>query len=174
MFTALTDDHPATTLLAQLAPALAERTEGGVLLVDADFRHPHLAGQFGVDAAVCLSDVLEGKANWSDAVRPTATPRLHLLPGGPIAAEKDRSAGQLDLGRLLRELVRQYALVLVAADSLAHGEVGLIAGGCEGTYLVVQLGQASRRTVRQAARVIERCRGRLLGCVAVEGLGIGD
>jgi Mrp family chromosome partitioning ATPase len=168
MFTSPCDGRATAAVLAQLAPALAERTAGGVLLVDADFQHPQIAGQFGADAAAGLCEALSGKAGWSDAVRPTAVPRLHVLPGGPLAAGQDGTGESPDLGRLLRELAPHYALVLVAAGPLSRPEAAPIAAACEGTYLVAPLGQTSRRAVRQAARAIRRCRGRLMGCVAVE------
>ena len=85
-FASAGDDDDAATVLAQLVPALAEQSQVGVLLVDADFWHPSLAWQLGVDAAGGLADVLAAKKTWSDAVCPTGFLRLHLLPGGPVGA----------------------------------------------------------------------------------------
>jgi Mrp family chromosome partitioning ATPase len=166
-FTSPADGPETTAVLVRLAPVLAEQVEGGVLLVDADFRRPRLAAEFGVEARAGLSEVLAGEASWSDAVRPTAVPRLHLLPGGPVALQEGRAAEPPDLERLLRDLLRHYALLLVGAGSLAHPEAAEVAGACEGTYLVARLGQTTRPAVRQAAQLIQRCHARLLGCVAV-------
>ncbi len=115
-----------------------------------------------------LPDVLEGTLPWSDAVRPTATPHLALLPGGHRPAAGDCLPLLTPLGWLLRELARHYPLVLLDAPSLAHPEAAPLASHCEGTYLVVRLGQSSPRQIRQSARLIARCKGRLLGCIAVE------
>ncbi|MGA2063858.1 MAG: CpsD/CapB family tyrosine-protein kinase [Thermoguttaceae bacterium] len=166
-FASPTDGPETTAVLARLAAVLAEQVEGGVLLVDADFRRPRLAGELGVDAATGLGEVLSGKANWSDAVRPTAVPRLHLLPGGPVPPQEGGATEQPDLGRLVRDLVRHYALVLVAAGSLAHHQSAAVAGACEGTYLLAPLGQVTRPAVRRAAHLLQQCHARLLGCVAV-------
>jgi Mrp family chromosome partitioning ATPase len=170
-FTSPADGPETTAVLVRLAPVLAEQVEGGVLLVDADFRRPRLAAEFGVEARAGLGEVLSGEASWSDAVRPTAVPRLHLLPGSPVALPAGRAAELPDLERLLRDMVRHYALVLVAAGSLAHPEAAEVAGACEGAYLVARLGQTTRPAVRQAAQLIQRCHARLLGCVAV---GLSD
>jgi Mrp family chromosome partitioning ATPase len=168
-FTSPADGPETTAVLVRLAPVLAEQIEGGVLLVDADFRRPRLAAEFGVEARAGLGEVLSGEASWSDAVRPTAVPRLHLLPGGPLALQEGRAAESPDLERLLRDLLRHYALLLVGAGSLTHPEAAEVAGACEGAYLVARLGQTTRPAVRQAAQLIQRCHARLLGCVAVGG-----
>jgi Mrp family chromosome partitioning ATPase len=168
-FTSPADGPETTAVLVRLAPVLAEQVEGGVLLVDADFRRPRLAAEFGVQARAGLGEVLSGEASWSDAVRPTAVPQLHLLPGGPVALQQGRAAEPPELERLLRDLLRHYALVLVAAGSLAHPEAAEVAGACEGAYLVARLGQTTRPAVRQAAQLIQRRHARLLGCVAVGG-----
>jgi Mrp family chromosome partitioning ATPase len=177
MFTSPGDGQDTAAVLARLAPVLAAEVAGGLLVVDADFLCPRLAIQFGLDATPSLADVVDGKAAWSEAVRPTGVPRLQILPGGMAheTGAPDPATGTVladlspaDLGRLLRELAQHYALVLVGAASLAHPEVAPLAGSCDGAYLVVRLSQASRRAVRESARVIRRCRGHLLGCVAVE------
>ncbi|MGA2620406.1 MAG: CpsD/CapB family tyrosine-protein kinase [Thermoguttaceae bacterium] len=162
------DGQGKTTTAWHLAPALAQRSGGEVLLVDANFRNPGLALRCGLGPSPGLPDVLDGTLRWSDAVRPTATPRLALLPGGHRRAGDDWLPLSTPLGWLLRELPRHYPLVLVDAPSLAHPEAAPISSHCEGTYLVVRLGRTTSRLVRQSARLIARCHGRLLGCIAVE------
>ena len=65
-----------------LVPVLAAEVAGGLPVVDADFLCPRLAIQFGLDATPSRADVVDGKAAWSEAVRPTGVPRLQILPGG--------------------------------------------------------------------------------------------
>jgi Mrp family chromosome partitioning ATPase len=166
MFTSPADGAGTTLTVVRLAAVMAEQEIGEVLAVDANFRRPGLAAHFNVQPARNLNDVLTGSVRWQDAVRPTAVPRLSVLPGAQPSAS---AAEDYDVGGLLRELVRHYALVLVDGASLAWPETGSIAACCEGTYLVTRLGQTNRRTLRRAARVIEQCRGRLRGCVVIEG-----
>lgn len=165
-FTSSGDGHGKTAVLTRLAPALAQRVAGGVLLLDANFRNPDLGVAFGLNSGGRLPDVLRGKTTWTEAVRPTPTSRLSLLAGGHLS-EKALASESFDLESLLRDIKRHYRLVLVDVASLAHGEVAPILGCCEGTYLVEQVGRSHPRAVRQAARLIEKSHGCLLGCVAV-------
>ena len=167
MFTSPGDGHGKTTILVRLAPALAQRVQGEVLLVDANVRHPDLAAQFGLEATCGLSDVLRGTTTWSDAVRPTAVPRLSLLPGGRVEAGESTAIERSDPGPLFGELSRRYALILVDAASLAHPEAASIVRCSDSVYLVTRLGQSTARLVREAAQAIQGCRGRLAGCIAV-------
>jgi tyrosine-protein kinase Etk/Wzc len=170
-FTSPTDGPETAAVLSRLAPVLAEQVDGGVLVLDADCHRPRLAAELGADPSPGLSEVLAGGTNWSDAVRPTAVPRLYVLPGGPIALAEGPPVEQADLDRLLRDLLRHYALVLVATSSLGHAEARAVAGACQGVYLVARLAEVTRPAVRQAAHLIQQCSARLLGCVAVGPAG---
>ncbi|MFH1265082.1 MAG: hypothetical protein ABIK89_05100 [Planctomycetota bacterium] len=71
----------------------------------------------------------------------------------------------MNLGGLLDALRLRYRLILVDAASLLHPEVAPLGRLCDGAYLIVQLGQTPRGAARQAAGVIRRCGGHVLGCV---------
>jgi Mrp family chromosome partitioning ATPase len=168
MFTSPDDGHGKTTTLRALAPKLAERVSGEVLLVDASLGTPDLAEQFGVPAVAGLSEVLEGRMAWSDAVCPTGVEHLSLLPAGRRDVPGETAAEKWDLGGLLRHLVHHYGLILVDTASLVHADAAFAAQSCEGTYLIVRLDRTPRRLAREAVRAIEQGHGRLLGCIAIE------
>jgi Mrp family chromosome partitioning ATPase len=163
------DDGAGTTaVLVPLAAALAERLDGKVLLVDANFRHPELARVLEVETSAGLPDVLMGKTRWRQVVRETAVPRLSVLPGARFPMPNTRAAERFNLEPLLRELRAEYRLVLIDAASLAHAEVASLLRHCDGVYLVVRLLHTLRRAVGEAVRAIQAGRGRLLGCVVLE------
>jgi Mrp family chromosome partitioning ATPase len=72
------------------------------------------------------------------------------------------------LSHLLRDLAGHYDLVVVDAPSLAHYGTVQLAAVCDGTYLIVRLGEGSPRMLREAVQVVQRNGGRLLGCVAID------
>ena len=109
LFTSPGDGHGKTTTLARLLPHVARAFSGSVLVVDANTRNPELARRLEVATTWRLTDVLAGATHWMNAVRPTALPRMSLLPGGTdtaAAAGRRRSAA----AGLLRELAGHYDL----------------------------------------------------------------
>ena len=76
------------------------------------------------------------------------------------------------MSHLLRDLAGHYDLVVVDAPSLAHRGTAQLAAVCDGTYLVVRLGEGSPRMLREAAQVVQANGGRLLGCVAIDAADV--
>jgi Mrp family chromosome partitioning ATPase len=166
LFTSAGDGDGKTATVARLAPLLAERTAGEVLVVDANLRSPGLTARFGLAEGQRSAGAWTGSAAWPDLVVPTEMPGLSFLPAWGIGGKS--AGGAFDWGKVLREMVQHYRLVLVDAPSMACPEAAQMTCCCEGSYLVVRLGRTSGRALRQAARAIEQGRGRLLGCIVVE------
>ena len=76
LFTSPGDGEGKTATVARLAGALAKRSSGKILAIDANLRKPGLAAQLGVQSATGLPEVLAGTARWNDTLRQTAVPRL--------------------------------------------------------------------------------------------------
>jgi Mrp family chromosome partitioning ATPase len=167
MFTSPDDRAGKTASVVSLASPLAERTEGGVLLLDADLRKPDLANHLGVTAPHGLATVLTGTVSWQQVVRGTPIPDVDLLPGAKSARRRITPAQRPRLRTLLEELRNRYRLVLIDTPSLAHAGVAGMAACCDGTYLVVRLRRTTDGTLRRAVEVIRACRGRLLGGVLI-------
>ncbi len=180
LFTSPADGQGKTMTVARLAPRLAQGMEGEVLVVDANSRNP--AGTMSGTmypwswSACCLAevpvwrlpDVLAGAANWAAAVQTTGHERVSLLPGGSDPLGRSPGRNVQGMSHLLRELAGHYAMVVVDAASLAHRGTVQLAAVCDGTYLVVRLGEGSPRMLREAVQVVQGNGGRLLGCVAVD------
>jgi Mrp family chromosome partitioning ATPase len=165
MFTSPGDGEGKTSMLAALAVALAEEVAEDVVVVDANFRNPALANDFGIWADQGLVEVLTGEMDWRQVVRKTSAKHLSVLPGGRFPGDEGPLPEDLKLASLLETLRRGHRLVLVDTASLQYPEVAPLSGMCDGTYLVVALGETERNAARQAVRLIERCGGQLLGCV---------
>ncbi len=168
LFTSPADGQGKTMTVARLAPRLAQGMEGNLLVVDANFRNPDMARWLAVAPAWRLPDVLAGAADWAAAVQTTGHERVGLLPGGTDARNRGPGRNVQGLGHLLRDLAGHYGLVVVDAASLADRGTVQLAAVCDATYLVVRLGEGNPRMLREAAQVIQRNGGRLLGCVAID------
>jgi Mrp family chromosome partitioning ATPase len=164
MFTS-PDGEGTIGVVAALAVALAEQLAEDVVVVDANLRSPGLANDFGIWADHGLIDVLGGEIDWRQALRKTSAKHLSVLPGGRPTGDDGAWPEPPTLGSLLQTLRRSHRLVLVDTASLLYPEVAPLSGLCDGTYLVAALGQTGRDAARQAARLIKRRGGRLLGCV---------
>lgn len=168
MFTSPSDGTGSTALVVSLSAALAQRVPGKVLAVDANLRNPVLAAGLGIGAECGLADVLTGSASWAPLVRDTVVSGLSILPGGRLPRLGERPPEEVKLGPILEEMGREYALVLIDAASLAHGEVAPMASCCTGTYVIVRLNHTSLRAAGEAVKVVRSCGGRVLGAVVLD------
>jgi len=169
MFTSPGDGEGKTGTVVPLAAMLAQRASAEVLLVDGNLHQPALADYLATEPDYGLADVLLGTVAWQQAVCRTVVPRLSVLPGVKFSRRGGRVPARWDLAPLLKELRAEYPWVLIDTASLAHREVAPMARCCTGVYLVVRLGRTARRAIAEAVRVIEDCRGHVLGGVVIEG-----
>jgi Mrp family chromosome partitioning ATPase len=185
LFTSPDDGDGKTGVVIALAPELAQRSTGNVLVVDANFRKPDLTARLNVPADNTISQPA--------LIYPTNLLRLSVLPvpavqrarwdgsctastcwNGSCTATPGATVQRAPLPTTPRfpclnseELREGWSLVLVDAASLVHPEVAPMISDCDGVYLVVRLGHTARRAVADAARAIQAAGGRLLGSVVV-------
>jgi Mrp family chromosome partitioning ATPase len=157
-----------TGVVASLGVAMARRSEGGVLLIEANFRAPALAKRMGVEESLGLADVLRGDAHASRAVKPTAVGGVSLLSAGHIGLDDDCLPDIGQLPEILAQLRCEYQTVLIDAGPLSQPEVPRLARFCDGAYLVIRLGATPRREVSRSIELVKRYGSRVLGCVLVE------
>jgi Mrp family chromosome partitioning ATPase len=180
LFTSPCDGDGKTDLLLSLAPLLAWESNRRVLVVDADSRKGDLSTRLSAGNPG-LSDLLSGNAGIAEATCPTTIPQLSVLPSGTSGyGVQEADANELSTSAIvnladnptawettLDNLKCRYPIVLLDSPSLAHPGVTALGALCDGIYLVVHLGQTPRRTVHEAAELIGKAGGRLLGCIAI-------
>ena len=147
------DGDGKTGLLLALAPHLAKRIAGGILVVDADVDKPDLTARLRLPTG--------NTTGLSSLIYPTNLPYLNVLPAPPGRQPRsfDRS--------WIEEFRAGWPFVFIDMASLADPKVAPLACCCDGVYLAVRLGHTSRRAVAEAARVIRNSGGRLFGCLAI-------
>jgi Mrp family chromosome partitioning ATPase len=167
MITSPQDGEGKTEVLLGLVSVLRGLAGGKMVVVDANFRRPTLSRRCASPRGPGLGEFLWGAAPWTAAIQPAAIDGADLLPNFGLPKNLDHMAQPQGFDALLHALREEYPLVLIDAASLAHVETTLFASACDGAYLVVRFGSATRSTVRLAVDVLAQSGSRLWGCIGV-------
>lgn len=173
--TSSTPGEGKTVTVGNLGLALAEVRHLSVLMVDGDLRRPALGRTFGFQpdtrdtTSAGLADVLAGRGQLADVIRPSAVENLHILPAG--------SAGTLTPAELLNaraarrvfdEIRDRFHYVLVDTPAVqSASDVAVLGAMCTGMLMVVRMNQPSSGIVRQSVRWLQANNVHVLGCIAV-------
>lgn len=136
------------------------------LLIDADLRRPRLHEVFRVANTNGLADLLYGDLAMAQAIRTDEKSGLRFIPAGmaPVSPP-DLFRGEA-MRRLLKEVTRDYDLVVI--DSPPVGAVSdslILAGLVDKTLYVVRWQQTPRNVATAGIRQIEEAGGDLAGVV---------
>lgn len=151
------------------AGALSLKSEGQVLLLDADLRKSSIHLQLGLPESPGLADVLKGTCTLEEAVvRIQEFPSLFVMSAGTPAsnpAELLDSAAWPNLCARLRSLFRY--VVLDSSPVGAVADYDLIQAVCDGVILVVRPDHTNRLLCQKSLENIPKAKflGVLLNCV---------
>ncbi|HLI83424.1 MAG TPA: CpsD/CapB family tyrosine-protein kinase [Bryobacteraceae bacterium] len=154
-----------TVTAINLAGSFSLKAEGGVLLVDADFRHSSMIRQLGLGAAPGLAEVLEGRNALEEALtRAGQFPNLYLLPAGQAAMNPGELLDSERWRELARRLRQSFEYVVVDSPPVAAvADYELIQSVCDGTLLVLRPDHTRRRSAAEAFAAIGK--DKLIGVV---------
>lgn len=154
-----------STTTANLAIALAQ-AGARVLLVGADLRKPKMAAYMGIEGSVGLTDVLIGRVSLADATQRWGKTDLFLLPAGQIPPNPSEILGSALMADLIRELHKQYDVVLYDAPPLLPvTDAAVLARLVGGALLVVAAGKTHAQQVDSALATLENVGAPLSGLV---------
>ena len=158
-----------TTTACNLALALASMASGRrAALIELDLRRPAAAKALGITPPVGVEAVLTGKAPLAEACIRTQYADLDLFlaaapPADPLSVISAQRTGQL-----LRDLARQYDLLLIdCPPALPVPDVGLLMPHADAALLVVRGGVSRIGDIREALTALEG--EKLLGVFLNEG-----
>ena len=151
-----------STVAIGLAVALARQANAKVLLVDANFRNPALAGQFGLSAAPGFCEFLNGSPA-EQVIQKTEEPRLSLLSTG----------GSGSIAELLTKLPERLGELYGGADyvvfdgdsTLTSSEAALLAKHVDGVVLVAECEQTKWEILALCKEKLASLGGQVLGVV---------
>lgn len=155
-----------TTVSEGLARSLAA-SDVDVLLADCDFRRADLTVRFGELEGPGLLDVMTGRADLADVLRPTSTDRLRLAPGASESAGQIQEFSRRKAGAML-DLLRRSGdyLVCDTAPVTAASETSILASlGHETVVLVVDPRSTTRPDLIAALEQLRQSGADLRGLV---------
>lgn len=154
-----------TTTASNLAIAMAQAGQK-VLLMDADFRRPTQHKVFNVDDQVGTTSVLAEQAQLAEAIKPTETPGLSILPCGPLPKNPSEILQSRAFSRLIEQLEERFDHIVIDSPPVMPVTDARILGAlCDLTVLVLRAQKSSRRISMQARDSLASVGARVLGVV---------
>ncbi len=172
----ITSPGPAegkTTVVQNLGIALAE-TGRRVLLVDADFRRPHLHREFSLPNDWGLIDLLCEDQPLGEYSKErlgvfTGLPGLSILPNRVTQNNVSKALYSSRLRTILETLMKRYDMVLVDAPPiLSVADTRIIAPLTDALILVLRSGVTKRESAMEAYQQIQEDGLTLLGTVLTD------
>jgi polysaccharide biosynthesis transport protein len=167
LITSATPGEGKTTIASNLAISLAF-SGAKTLLIDADLRRGRLHNLFNIpeESQAGLSQVLQQKINWQQAIVPTSTPNLAVLPRGKSLAHP----GEHFLGKVadqfLQDIYKHYEYIIFdSAPVMAADDALSLAPKIDGTIFVIRFAVSSVRSTRKSIELLAQRRVNLLGLV---------
>ncbi|MDO5662924.1 MAG: polysaccharide biosynthesis tyrosine autokinase [Brachybacterium sp.] len=153
-----------STVAANLARVMA-RAGQKTLLIDADLRRPVVAGAFGMDGSIGLTQLLAGSVGTDDAVQESEVKRLWVLPAGQIPPNPSELLGSRRMHDLVRELSNEYFVIIDAPPVLAVTDAQLLARHADGAMIVAIPGRTRVEGISRAIESIHTIGASVLGVV---------
>jgi capsular exopolysaccharide synthesis family protein len=151
-----------TSVTAQLAASIARASSSQVLVIDGDLRDPALHSVFQLRREPGVVNVLAGDCTLLEAVIPSRTPGVDVLPAGALRASPHTLMADGRWDSLLKQVPPDYQFVIVDTPPvLAASEALIMARAADAVVLCVmrdvtrlpQLKKATERMVSAGAKI---------------------
>ncbi len=134
-----------STVASNLAIAMAEADQR-VLLIDADMRKPSQHEIFGIETDYGFSALLSGVLSIEEAVVPSGTKSLDILPCGKRPPNPVELLNNGVFPETLKQLLSQYDRIIIDSPPVMPvADVRLIAAMADCTILVLRAERSTRR-----------------------------
>jgi succinoglycan biosynthesis transport protein ExoP len=138
-----------------------------VLLMDCDFGCPTIAKHFGLASGPGLREILAGGllAGTGAAVQ-EPSPRLDVITAGRSGGDSQELLASRSMGALLASVRRRYDLVVLDTPPvLPVADALILAPQVDATLMVVRWEKTPRTAARDALRLLQESRARLMGAI---------
>lgn len=153
--TAVGPDEGKTTCAVNIAAALAENG-ARVLLVEADLRHPSIAGKLDLEGGAGLTHVLSGQADVKDVVQRYWKPNLHIMLSGPKPPNASVLLNSPTMFALLRQALLQYDYVVIdTAPMMIANEAALFGAIGRGVLMVSGRDMTNKHELRDISTQLQ-------------------
>jgi capsular exopolysaccharide synthesis family protein len=141
-----------------------------VLLIDADFRYPHLHSFLDLPNDKGLSNILAGELELKQVIkRSPIEPNLFTLTAGSATGDPVRLLSSTKIQQFIAKTEGYFDLVIYDAPPFAeYADASLIAAEASGLALVSNLGTVKSAQLEQALEKLWISKIPLLGLIAKE------
>ncbi|MEM7453546.1 MAG: polysaccharide biosynthesis tyrosine autokinase [Planctomycetota bacterium] len=158
-----------STFACNLAISIAQAGKR-TLLVDADFRRPRVHRYMDEPLEPGITDVLNGEAPLSSAVRPSMQDDLWILTTG----KRPKHPGELVTSEYFRDMLDKLkgefdAIILDSPPLLPVADATVVASYVDGVYMVMRIRKGVKISAQRAKKNLEGVDANLLG-VIVNGM----
>lgn len=166
LFFSLPSEPPPTSTVAPLAAVLGEAMPVPILGLDARTDQPELVDCFGLACRWTVGNLLQGEVSLYEAVRKTSLGELFLLAGVGQRHFPWQDLSEEAWAALIRQLRKQYRLVLIDGGSLPHPAQKVLLAHTDGVYLMVHLGRTPKGPLHRTVEELQQAGIQVLGCIA--------
>jgi succinoglycan biosynthesis transport protein ExoP len=168
LLTSATPREGKTTTAVHLAVVHSQQKRR-TLLIDADLRRPSVYGHLGLTNDRGLSDVVNGRVAWRDALQiPQGLPDLAVLPAGRASRRAADGLGAT-LRALLDDATNEFDLIVCDAPPLlGFAESLQVAALVDGIVVVALAGRTQRPALASVMSSLRRLNANVMGVVMNE------
>jgi capsular exopolysaccharide synthesis family protein len=154
-----------STIIANTAISVSQQREK-VLLIDGNLRNPCIHHLFKVSNSVGLTDVLNEKTPFCEAVTKCNINNLDILTSGPIPLDPAELLESKRMKELLAHIKSLYDLILVDSPSVLEvTDTKVLANLCDGLILVVQQSKTKMEAAQESKKVLEFAKAPIVGVI---------
>lgn len=153
-----------STVAANLARVMA-RAGQPTLLIDADLRRPTVSAAFDIDGKLGLSQLLANSISVEDALQPSGTRGLTVLPAGQVPPNPSELLGSRSMHELVQELSQSYFVIVDAPPLLAVTDAQLLSRQVDGALVVAVPGRIRADELQRAVELVRGIGGVVYGVV---------
>ena len=157
---------------SNLAIAQSQLADKRVLLADFDFRRPSVDKVFRIPTSPGITDYLQGKTRLADLFTKVGDSNLYVITAGEAVTNPLELLNLKECTELIHALRDQFDWVILDSPPLLFAaDANLLATICDGTILVVRIGNTTFDSVTRAMQSL--CENNILG-VVVNGARRGE
>ncbi|MFC7397093.1 GumC family protein [Chelatococcus sp. GCM10030263] len=165
MVTSAVPHEGKTSVAVSLARVMALGGEK-VLVIDADWRRPAIAGTFGGVGRPGLAELIRGEASGSDVTQVDIHSGAHFIAPGVTSGLPESALAAAPLVDFIAQCRQRYDAVLIDTPPvLASADAALIGSSADAALFVVRWGATSARDVVASLRELALCGTQVSGIV---------
>lgn len=165
LLTSVLPSEGVSTVIANLGMFLARRAQRRVLLIDANVRSPALHEILRCRPRPGLSDVLEGRVAFEEALQPRGE-GLTVLPAGAPLRDHFMLLDSPRMAEVIAKAEEQFDLVLIDCGDIQHIRDSLVlAPRVDAVALVIREGRTRRQVLQASLAPLQPMRAKLIGAI---------